>query len=139
MTETYFSVILKWFEILTRIFLTAPRNYPKGKFPGRPVYDVEDEKVRPGKSMSARPRAERNLIKKLLEYSVVLGEAVSEFAPHKVANYLYELAQSFSRFYEGCPVIGCDREKERLKLVQVYLEVMTHGLNILGITIPEEM
>lgn len=60
-------------------------------------------------------------------------------APHKVANYLYDLAQIFSRFYENCPVIGCDNEAERLKLVKVYLETMTHGLNILGIKIPEEM
>ena len=60
-------------------------------------------------------------------------------APHKLANYLYELAQSFSRFYESCPVIGCDHEAERLKLVRTYLDAMTHGLNLLGINIPEEM
>ena len=83
--------------------------------------------------------SERDLIKKLLEYHTVLDEAVSEMAPHKVANYLYELAQAFSRFYESCPVIGCDHEKERLTLVQVYLDVMSHGLGILGITIPESM
>ncbi|MBR0431054.1 arginine--tRNA ligase [Candidatus Saccharibacteria bacterium] len=83
--------------------------------------------------------AERNLIKKILEYKTLLQEAVKEMAPHKVANYLYELAQSFSRFYENCPVIGCNRESERLKLVKIYLETMAHGLNILGIKIPEEM
>ena len=82
---------------------------------------------------------ERDLMKKLLEYTVVLNESVSELAPHKVANYLHELAQAFSRFYENCEVIGSDHEEERLKLVQVYLVVMTHGLNILGIDIPEEM
>ena len=82
---------------------------------------------------------ERGLVKKILEYSSVLQESVSEMAPHKLANYLYELAQDFSRFYESCPVIGCDHEQERLKLVQVYLDTLTHGLNILGINIPEEM
>ena len=60
-------------------------------------------------------------------------------APHKLANYLYELAQEFSRFYENCPVIGCEDESERLKLVQVYYDTMSHGLNLLGIKIPEEM
>ena len=60
-------------------------------------------------------------------------------APHKVANYLYELAQEFSRFYEHCPVAGSEQETARAKLVKVYLDVMTHGLNILGINIPEEM
>lgn len=82
---------------------------------------------------------ERNLMKKILEYKSVLQEAVSEMAPHKVANYLYELAQDFSRFYENCPVAGSDREEERIRLVQVYLDTMSHGLNLLGITIPEAM
>ncbi len=82
---------------------------------------------------------EKNLIKKILEYKNVLAESVSEMAPHKVAGYLYELAQEFSRFYENCPVIGSAKEKERIKLVKIYLDTMTHGLNILGIEIPEEM
>lgn len=82
---------------------------------------------------------ERNLIKKTLEYKTILQEAVSEMAPHKLANYLYELAQDFSRFYENCPVAGSKEERERTKLVQVYLNVMAHGLNLLGIEIPGEM
>ena len=83
--------------------------------------------------------SEKSLIKKLLEYNAVLDEAVAEMAPHKVAGYLYELAQDFSRFYEHCEVIGSEKEKERIKLVEKYLSVMTHGLSILGIEIPEEM
>lgn len=82
---------------------------------------------------------ERDLAKKLLEYKITLSEAVTEMAPHKLANYLYELAQTFSRFYEHCLVFGSDQESARVKLVQVYLDTMTHGLNILGINIPEEM
>ncbi|MBR2994674.1 arginine--tRNA ligase [Candidatus Saccharibacteria bacterium] len=83
--------------------------------------------------------SERDLMKKLLEYRAVLDEAVAELAPHKVANYLYELAQSFSRFYENCPVNGSDQEEKRIRLVKVYLDTMTHGLGLLGINIPEEM
>ena len=83
--------------------------------------------------------AERNLAKKILEYKGTLKEAVAEMAPHKVASYLYELAQEFSRFYEHCPVAGSDREAERATLTKVYLATMTHGLDILGINIPEEM
>ena len=83
--------------------------------------------------------SERTLMKKLLEYKGVLAEAVAEMAPHKVANFLYELAQDFSRFYENCPVAGAPEEAERAKIVEKYLNVMTHGLNILGIKIPEEM
>ncbi|MBR3172592.1 arginine--tRNA ligase [Candidatus Saccharibacteria bacterium] len=83
--------------------------------------------------------AEKALAKKIIEYKDVLAEAVQEMAPHKLANYLYELAQEFSRFYEHCPVQGSNREVERAVLVKVYLDTMTHGLNILNINIPEEM
>ncbi|MBR3052460.1 arginine--tRNA ligase [Candidatus Saccharibacteria bacterium] len=82
---------------------------------------------------------ERSLMIKLIEYKDVLKEAVSEMAPHRVAGYLYELAQEFSRFYEKCPVVGDEREAERVRLVKAYLDTMTHGLKILGIEIPEEM
>lgn len=83
--------------------------------------------------------SERKLAKKILEYKDVLKEAVMEMAPHKVANYLYELAQEFSRFYEQCIVAGSDREAIRMQIVEVYLKTVTHGLGILGISIPDEM
>ena len=82
---------------------------------------------------------EKNLAKKILEYRDILKTAVTEMAPHKVASYLYELAQEFSRFYEHCPVAGSDREAERAQIVSAYLSTITHGLNILGINVPDEM
>ncbi len=82
---------------------------------------------------------EKSLAQKIINYKNILSEAVTEMAPHKLTNYLYELAQEFSRFYEHCPVAGSEQEPERKKLVQVYLNTMTHGLKILNIDIPEEM
>ncbi|MBR3332371.1 arginine--tRNA ligase [Candidatus Saccharibacteria bacterium] len=98
-----------------------------------------DGRERSGSRANVLTPFERNLMKKLLGYKDVLSEAVNEMAPHKVANFLYELAQEFSRFYENCPVAGAPEEAERAKIVEKYLNVMTHGLNILGIEIPEEM
>ena len=98
-----------------------------------------DGREREGERELVLKLSERNLAKKLLEYHAVLDEAVTEMAPHKVANYLYELAQAFSRFYENCEVLGSDQEERRLRLVKTYLDTMTHGLGLLGITIPEEM
>lgn len=83
--------------------------------------------------------AEKNLIRKLAEYKNVLAEAVAEFVPHKIANYLYETAQEFSRFYENVKVNGSEFEKERREIVKAYLLTMEHGLNLLGIEVPEEM
>lgn len=82
---------------------------------------------------------ERDLMKKIVEYPMVLQGAVKELAPHKVCNYLYELAQNFSRFYEQVKVAGSEYEFERGKIVLCYLKVLTHGLEILGIEVPDRM
>ena len=82
---------------------------------------------------------ERELMKKLSEYHDILTVAIHELAPHKIATYLYESAQVFSRFYENVKVAGNPREAELAKLVTVYLKTMEHGLSLLGITIPDEM
>lgn len=82
---------------------------------------------------------EKKLIKKIVQYSEVLKEATNEMAPHKVCNYLYEVAQEFSRFYENCPVVGSEFEATRIKLVEMYLKTMEHGFNLLGIEVPDEM
>lgn len=82
---------------------------------------------------------EKKLIRKLCEYVHALHAAVVETAPHKIAAYLYETAQEFSRFYENVKVAGSEFEAERAELVAAYLETMTHGLNLLGISVPEEM
>ncbi len=82
---------------------------------------------------------EKNLIKKVVQYREVLKEATNEMAPHKVCNYLYEVAQEFSRFYENCPVAGSETETLRAEMVRIYLSTMEHGLNLLGIEVPDEM
>ncbi|MBQ6320924.1 arginine--tRNA ligase [Candidatus Saccharibacteria bacterium] len=94
----------------------------------------------PTKEHSPRqPENELLLTKKILAYAGVLTEAVREMAPHLICNYLFELAQEFSRFYENCPVAGSEREAERGKMVQVFYKIMEHGLGLLGISVPEEM
>lgn len=79
------------------------------------------------------------LIKKLSGYESALAEAEQDLAPHKLATYLYETAQEFSRFYENCPVAGSENEATRRLIVETYLKIITHGLNILGIEVPERM
>ncbi len=84
-------------------------------------------------------RFARKLNKKLAQYYDVLNEAVKEKAPNHICSYLYELAQEFSRFYENVHVAGHQCERELLKVVRAYANVMYHGLGVLGIEVPEEM
>ena len=82
---------------------------------------------------------ERSLARKLGEYTEVVDKSVNELMPHLIATYLYELAQTFNRFYEKTKVLGSDRETERLQLVYEYAETLKSGLTILNIPAPEKM
>lgn len=82
---------------------------------------------------------ERSLVRKLGEYAEIVDLATKELAPHHICTYLYELCQTFNRFYEQTKVIGSDRESERLYLVETYAETLKKGLNLLGIHAPEQM
>lgn len=82
---------------------------------------------------------ERSLARKLGEYSEVVDKATAELMPHHVCTYLYELAQTFNRFYEHNRVIGDAREVVRLQLVEHYANTLKKGLNLLGISAPDRM
>lgn len=81
----------------------------------------------------------RRLSKKIVQYQDILKEAVAEKVPNKICAYLFELAQEFSRFYENVMVVGSENEAELIVIVQAYVNVMEHGLGLLGIEVPEEM
>ncbi len=82
---------------------------------------------------------EHQLLLKLSEYNEVLTRAQNELLPHLVANYVYELTQSFNSFYEKNRVIDDPREAVRLRLVHLYQRILKSGLEILGIPILEKM
>lgn len=82
---------------------------------------------------------ERTLARKLSEYPEVVAAATDDLMPHHIANYLYELAQEFNRFYEKNRVIGDSREGIRASLVRRYVDVLKDGLSLLNISAPEKM
>lgn len=82
---------------------------------------------------------ERSLVRKISEYTEVVDKAVNELMPHHIATYLYELAQTFNRFYEHNRVIGDERQQLRLGLVSRYAATLKSGLGLLGISAPDKM
>lgn len=82
---------------------------------------------------------ERSLVRKLSEYNEAIERATDELAPHHICTYLYELAQTFNRFYENNKVIDDERENVRLSLVGMYADKLREGLGLLGIHSPEQM
>jgi arginyl-tRNA synthetase len=82
---------------------------------------------------------ESALALKLFRFSEILLQATIDLAPHQICNYLYELAGVFNRFYENSPVINHPRQALRLRLIQVYTQILDQGLGILGINSVESV
>ena len=82
---------------------------------------------------------ERRLVQKLAQSSEMVERAAQELTPHLICNYLYELAQSFNRFYEKARIVDDEREAMRLALVERYAKTLADGLNLLGIEAPERL
>jgi len=85
--------------------------------------------------------AEFALSKKLLQFGESVPQTLEDFRPNLLANYLYELANTFHGFYEACPVLkseGATRES-RLALCELTARVLQKGLGLLGIRVPERM
>ncbi|HEY2640127.1 MAG TPA: arginine--tRNA ligase [Streptosporangiaceae bacterium] len=85
--------------------------------------------------------AERALALRLLGFGRAVSEVAAAAEPHKLAGYLFDLASAFTTFYEQCPVLGAEEavRRSRLALCAVTLRVLTVGLGLLGITVPDRM
>ena len=85
--------------------------------------------------------AEINLAKRLAQFAEVVPQVLNDFRPNILANYLFELANSFHAFYEACPVLKSEEpvRTSRLALSELTARVLQRGLDLLGIKVPEKM
>ena len=86
--------------------------------------------------------AERELARKLLEFGAAVSQVADSAEPHRLCGYLFEVASLFTTFYEQCPVLKADDEetmRSRLALCAVTLRVLTTGLGLLGVPLPDRM
>ena len=86
--------------------------------------------------------AERELALKLLGFGAVVTQVADTAEPHRLCAYLFEVASLFTGFYEQCPVLKADDEETRqarLALCAATLRVLTAGLGLLGVPVPDRM
>jgi arginyl-tRNA synthetase len=85
--------------------------------------------------------AEINLAKRLCQFAEIVPQVLNDFRPNILANYLFELANSFHTFYEACPVLKSEEpaRSSRLALCDLTARVLQRGLDLLGIKVPEKM
>ncbi|GAA0268480.1 arginine--tRNA ligase [Streptomyces polychromogenes] len=103
------------------------------------------------KAGEARPAAhpelelaasERGLGLHLDAFGELVAEAAAEYAPHKLAAYLYQLASLYTAFYAECPVLKADTPEQvenRLFLCELTARTLNKGMALLGIRTPEKL
>jgi arginyl-tRNA synthetase len=94
-----------------------------------------------GEGLELHP-SERELVKKLLGFPAEAAEAAERRAPHRIAGYALEIAQTFTAFYRDCHVVGAEpREVEsfRIGLSVASQRTIARALDLLGVSAPESM
>lgn len=85
---------------------------------------------------------ERDLIQALSNYPSALEAAAKDFSPAQIANYVYELAKLYNKFYHEESILKAEDEQVkafRLTLSDATARIIAQSMRLLGITVPERM
>lgn len=84
---------------------------------------------------------ESKLAKTISRMPEEISKAAAELAPHRIAYFATELAESFHAFYNSSRILGVDEEtmKARLLLVEAARIALKNLLELMGISAPEKM
>ena len=86
-------------------------------------------------------KTEKSLLAQLAKYPGVVREAATEYEPHRVAQYTYDLARAWNKYYEEVSIVDSEGEerKARIQMLRVLSHNFEHSLGLLGIEIPKRM
>ena len=85
---------------------------------------------------------ETELIQKLNAFTAAVRQAGTDYSPSGICNYCYELTKEFNQFYHDFTILGeTDESKKmfRLVLAKAVAKVVSLGMGLLGIEMPERM
>jgi arginyl-tRNA synthetase len=95
-----------------------------------------------GSRVAVTAASERALALRLLGFGAVVTAVGETAEPHRLCAYLFDVASLFTTFYEECPVLKAEPESlraARLALCALTLSVLSTGLGLLGVPLPERM
>lgn len=94
-----------------------------------------------GGRISFSDPAEFALIRKIAEMPEMINQAAKEYDPSALTRYSYELAQSFHKFYDSCPIKDADESVKlsRLALCEAARTALRNVLTLLKVEAPERM
>ncbi len=86
--------------------------------------------------------SERALAVALTRFSEALQRVVADYRPNHLTAYLFDLASTYSSFFENCPVLKAENSQlrsSRLLLCDLTARTIARGLNLLGIEVVQRM
>lgn len=98
--------------------------------------------ITPVSTDSDLAESEQELIYLLGEYKATIAQAAANFAPSVVANYAYDLAKTFNKFYNEQTILSEENEVKRnirLTLAELTGKTIQHATSLLGIVSPNRM
>ena len=89
----------------------------------------------------AHEKEEQNLLCLLLQFEDIILSVAKDCMPHYLANYLFQLATQFSKFYEKFPILKAqdDIRKSRLQIARLTAKTLKLGMNMLGLEVLDKM
>ena len=78
----------------------------------------------------------------LLKFGDVIVQAYKDNAPHKICQYIYEMADAFNRFYHENKIMGEENEERQKSLIALLVlvkNVLEKCIDLLGFDAPEKM
>jgi len=85
---------------------------------------------------------ERDLIQALANYPDIIEASAKEFSPAQLANYAYDIAKLYNKFYHEETILKAEDENVkgfRLQLSASAARIISESMNLLGIQVPERM
>ena len=107
----------------------------------RSIFRKLDGEVTLTPDLALTEPAERTLTMKLAQFAENAHDILDDHRPNLLANYLYELADTYHSFYEACHVLRAEgtARNTRLTLCEATSRVLKTGLDLLGIQTTERM
>ena len=140
----HLDYVFDWDKLLAFDGNTAPylvNAYVRARSIGRKASEA-DAAASSASALTWDHEIELELCMKLISFGDAVRLAATELRPHHLCLYLYELAGLFHRFFENCPVLQASSPSlklSRLKLCRAVADTLARGLELLGISVVEEM
>ena len=110
------------------------------------IRKAESQSITPSandlKSVASLEPSERDVLKVLSLYENKVREAAKEYSPAVIANYAFELAKEYNKFYQNIPIFSdADQAKLKFRIAfsAVVADTIRKAMSLLGIAVPDKM